>query len=1169
MLGERIGKYRVIRSLDEGPGGRVFEAVHEDSERRVAIKLERAVGPETSFGEMLNEAQTAVSLKGPGVIMLHDFGILPDQRRYLAYEYLSGRSLKECLDQRGPLPLVEVAQLGWQMASLLANLHAQGISHGDLKPDNFFVLGEGVPPRQAVVKLLDFGSSVNQRRPERLQTDASQKAGTIGYRAPERFLRGPPKPHSDVYSLGVILCELAHGLPLFLANSEVETRALQHSSLSTFLNEAGLPSPLSSLLLQMLAETPEKRPLMSEVAARLERLSCVPPRMPTPQAPSSQFAAHETPEGDCPFPGLHAFDESLSRFFFGRETEIQEALRRIGHTPFGLRRWLQIEGPSGAGKSSLVHAGIAPAIRAGLLDGGPLYWEIVKFRPGPNPLERLAQILAATKFCSGETDAGQITARLRSSPTAFSELLKHSLLASQGLLLFIDQLEELFLLADDFTKDILLLDAALASVLSDPEVPLFLVTTVRSDFLDRFAAAPNLARLLNQASRYYLPSPGHAELLRAIVQPARMCGLEFSSGLPEEIAADAARAEASLPLMAHVLRALWTQREDRVLTRQAYQRLGGVGGALARSADELLAGLSPEGRERARRLLLELVRPGRGSAPTRRVLTRHEVLHVLGRGEETMWILARLSGGQSGGESETAAQQAPAIRLVVVIGDEQTEPAHHRVTLAHDALLQYWTTLRVWIRADQQLLLRRDEVENAAQTWESAGKPAQDLPGGTSLAYLLGEGLEPTQAQHFRTVLSARADGFLEAAYRLNKRRRRQRRTVIASLIAALCLVSGLSAVTGEEYFLARRRLREATVASDGIVTAIENKLFRIPGAEAVGRELLQQLSSLLDRLLVDAPDDLPALRCRAVVYYRSAELLRNRGELSRARTESTSAVATAERLADKYPNSREAQEVLGASYIQLGDQEKFERKWDAARSAYRSAQAVERRLTAPGTKDVGQLLEHMQKESICLDGLGDIALAQGHIADASAAYEESYRLKEQILQKDGSNPQYRYSASVVLYRLGDIQFKRGELATARTFYQRSRDMQRALLQEGHRQPEYRRTLSGIAVRQGDTFLEERIPATAHDHYEEAQQLAENLVENEPENMKYLKALLISRAKLALSDLQMAQCAHYTVHLSAVQAVLPRIHKQSSSLIDPQLREFMEQIKQLAATPCR
>src|SRR5262249_12529564 len=79
----------------------------------------------------------------------------------------------------------------------------------------------------------------------------------------------------------------------------------------------------------------------------------------------SQGAADEPVFGECPFPGLEAFDESLAAVFFGREAETSEAVAKLGSAAEGHRRWLQIEGPGGVGKSSLARAGIVSAVRKG------------------------------------------------------------------------------------------------------------------------------------------------------------------------------------------------------------------------------------------------------------------------------------------------------------------------------------------------------------------------------------------------------------------------------------------------------------------------------------------------------------------------------------------------------------------------------------------------------------------------------------------------------------------------------------------------------------------------------------------------------------------------------------------------------------------------------------
>ncbi|MGH6897200.1 MAG: toll/interleukin-1 receptor domain-containing protein [Geminicoccaceae bacterium] len=103
-------------------------------------------------------------------------------------------------------------------------------------------------------------------------------------------------------------------------------------------------------------------------------------------------------DGVCPFPGLEAFREDEARFFFGRQSETLDALRRLGPGHDGIyRRWLQIEGPSGVGKSSLVRAGLVPAIKRGWIEEGDglRRWRVAPpLRPGADPIENLADSLS-------------------------------------------------------------------------------------------------------------------------------------------------------------------------------------------------------------------------------------------------------------------------------------------------------------------------------------------------------------------------------------------------------------------------------------------------------------------------------------------------------------------------------------------------------------------------------------------------------------------------------------------------------------------------------------------------------------------------------------------------------------------------------------------------------
>src|SRR5262249_17023692 len=149
-------------------------------------------------------------------------------------------------------------------------------------------------------------------------------------------------------------------------------------------------------------------------------------------------------------------------------------------------------------------------------------------------------------------------------------------------------------------------------------------------------------RLSTEAGRYYLRAMGPEGLLRAVAEPAKRAGLLWSEGLPARIVADAGASPGALPLVAHVLFAVWTPREGRLLSSAAYDALGGVGGALACSADSIVNSLGDAGRARAQRLLLRLVKIGRGSEDTRQTAPRADALAAAGGPAEGEVVLERL-----------------------------------------------------------------------------------------------------------------------------------------------------------------------------------------------------------------------------------------------------------------------------------------------------------------------------------------------------------------------------------------------------------------------------------------------------------------------------------------------------------------------------------------------
>lgn len=252
-------------------------------------------------------------------------------------------------------------------------------------------------------------------------------------------------------------------------------------------------------------------------------------------------AARSWPQGESPFLGLGSFQTKHAHLFFGRRRETLEALQYLGtqaqSNPENINagagnfcRWLQIEGNSGSGKSSLVNAGMLPMIEQGALWSGTGFgrWKIIgPMMPGEKPLDRLASVLDRALISESETrDHQRRLNRLEAEDDrVLASMIKDVADDDTAFLLVVDQFEELFTFADPTEKR--RFDAQLANVLQDKDCPLFLVTTVRIDFLEGFEQLPRLSGLYNAACKRYLLKTITAEGLREVIeQPARLARLD-------------------------------------------------------------------------------------------------------------------------------------------------------------------------------------------------------------------------------------------------------------------------------------------------------------------------------------------------------------------------------------------------------------------------------------------------------------------------------------------------------------------------------------------------------------------------------------------------------------------------------------------------------------------
>jgi serine/threonine protein kinase len=230
-------------------------------DRKVAVKvISRTYSAFSSaVGRFMEEARTASGLHHPNVVTVHDFGRTSDGLLYLVMEYLDGITLSRLLDQ-GPLDIERILEIATQICSGLVAAHSRGIVHRDLKPDNIMLCEiEGFGP---MAKLLDFGIAKSILQDSGLTTDGFV-LGTPTYMSPEQSSGRPVGFSSDLYSLGVIMYEMACAHPPF--EDEDPHAVLQaHCAAEPppLLGRTVIPIPegLERLILQCLRKRPEDRP---------------------------------------------------------------------------------------------------------------------------------------------------------------------------------------------------------------------------------------------------------------------------------------------------------------------------------------------------------------------------------------------------------------------------------------------------------------------------------------------------------------------------------------------------------------------------------------------------------------------------------------------------------------------------------------------------------------------------------------------------------------------------------------------------------------------------------------------------------------------------------------------------------------------------------------------
>ena len=488
--GSTVDRYEVAARISAGGMGEVYRARDPLLERELVLKVlpQKAKFNNDALERFVREARAASALKHPNIVTIYAIGD-SDTHHFRAMELVKGRTLRQL--GRDGVPARKVAEIGAQAARALAVAHEAGIVHRDIKPENIMVRDDGY------VKVLDFGiaqlastDSINQPQDTRL-TRPGMVVGTMRYMSPEQATADEVTPASDIFSLGIVLHELATGRHPFEASSDMAVLSgiILRDALPPSRTNARLPKEFDSVIMRMLSKKADQRPSAVEVATLLGAIA-------EPAAAPASGTVQSAARGEV----------------VGREVEKAALREEYSIASSGRATMVCVSGEPGIGKTTLVEDFLSELARSSShlvargrcserLAGAEAYLpildaleDLLRDDPGEAIHQALEQHAPSWQRQMAPFDTGPGSA----TPPASQERLKRELVAFLGdiaeekpLVLFIEDIHW----ADSSTVDLL---AYLLTRLGSSR--LFTVITFRPSEL-QLAQHPFLALKLDLQTR--------------------------------------------------------------------------------------------------------------------------------------------------------------------------------------------------------------------------------------------------------------------------------------------------------------------------------------------------------------------------------------------------------------------------------------------------------------------------------------------------------------------------------------------------------------------------------------------------------------------------------------------------------------------------------------------
>jgi len=707
-----------------------------------------------------------------------------------------------------------------------------------------------------------------------------------------------------------------------------------------------------------------------------------------------------------PFPGLRPFEAEEDHLFFGREKQIDDLLRRLRTT-----RFLSVIGTSGSGKSSLVRAGLIPALQGGFMVGAGSSWRIATFRPAGDPIGNLAAALSDPEVLGTDPElAGTqrvlMEATLRRGTLGLADALRQAILPPQyNVLIVVDQFEELFRFRHSRQADCKDEAQAFVKLLLEAtrqEVPLYVVLTMRSDFIGDCMEYPGLPEAIN-AGQYLVPRMSRDELRLAITGPVAVGGGEIATRLVLRLLNDVGDDQDQLPVLQHALMRTWdywaNRAGERPVDLEDYEAAGTMRNALHDHAEEAYEESASRGLQKISEHLFKAITDTFSDARgVRRPTSMGNLLAITAASEAELAEVVEIF-------------RKPGRSFLMPPSRVPLEPGTV-IDISHESLMRCWARLMTWAEEENRSALMYTRVAQAARWYEerSAGL-WRDPELETGLRWR--SQAQPTEAWARRYDDNyGRALQFLDRSAEERERARaaeeraRQRKLReyqwAASVLALLLVITlwfyhtaRVQRARAEAYLdLARQSVNEmlssagrqqARVAAD------------VPELEAFRRELLEKARVFYAAFEQREPANDKIRTEMAEAHYRLGDINRLLENADTATREYQQAILQFSALAKKHPQSPGLRQWLANSYNWLG-------------------------------------------ETLRVD--------PAKHAQADDAYNQAAALQRQLVQDDPGNPIYRRELARTFYNKGILQYQGRQLDPAATDFSRAIELLQPLAQD-------------------------------------------------------------------------------------------------------------------------